>query len=210
MGRRGSARRLELAEYSSAGALQPAGCRKIISHWMPADCKLPMGMERRAARGVDAPETGQMPVISKLMIGFGAILLVCAPAGWVLHDWALRAAAVNGVAMIAAGAAAEQGRRSLRRTGLLVGFLLPGLMSIAFLWRAYELFAAPADADVPVIQPVLLLVLGIIALGALLLLIRARLAQTSLIAERGYSVTTPTHLVSPAATSTEQEQIDRR
>lgn len=149
-------------------------------------------------------------MISKLMIGFGVILVMCSPAGWVLHDWALRAAAVNGVAMIAAGAAAEQGRRSLRRTGLVVGFLLPALMSIAFLWRAYELFTAADDLRVPVLQPVLLLVLGIVAVVALLLMIRARVAQTSLIAERGYSLTTPAHVVPPPAPSSEHEHIDRR
>jgi hypothetical protein len=151
-----------------------------------------------------------MPSNSKWIIGFGVLLLGCALAGWMIDPWVVRVAGGNGLAMIAAGVAAAQGRRSLRRTGLLVGFLLPAVLAAVASWRAMQLWIHRAEGDVSQAQPILVSCLAAVSLIMLLVLVRLRLSQSSSIAERGYSVTTPTHFTSPAEPQRPAKQrVDR-
>ena len=149
-----------------------------------------------------------MPAISRIMIAFGAVLLACALLSWPLEEWTMRQAGIDGVAMIAAGAAAAQGRRSLRRAGLVVGFALPALVAVVFAWRAVELWRESQQesqqGQITMPMPALLGAVALLALVVLIAMIRLRAGHVSAIAERGYSVTTPTHIVTPAANHVEE------
>jgi len=150
-----------------------------------------------------------MPGISKVMIGFGLLLLVCAVMTWSREEPAVRAGVANGLAMFAAGAAFAQRRRSLRLAGMFVGFLLPVLMLGIFVWRAAEQWRAHRVGAVSLRAPMLLTFLALAAAAAIFTLLKLRAAQQSSIAERGYSVTTPAHLLEPRPAPPPTEHVNR-
>jgi hypothetical protein len=150
-----------------------------------------------------------MPGISKVMIGLGLLLLVCAVMAWSHEEPAIRAGVANGLAMIAAGVACAQGRRSVRLTGLFVGFLLPVLMLGVYTWRAAEQWRAHRAGAVSIRTPILLTFLALAVAAAVIALLKLRAAQQSSIAERGYSVTTPAHLLVPRESPPPTEHANR-
>src|SRR5688572_4683030 len=127
-----------------------------------------------------------MPIASKVMTGFGAVLLACAAVGWVAGDGALRTGVVMGLAMIAAGLASAQGRTSLRKTGYFVGMILPVLAAALFGWRAIDFWktlGSPAPRPFPAVVLTLMS-----AAGLLTVLVLMKLRAGDAVAERGYSV----------------------
>ena len=127
-----------------------------------------------------------MPIASKVMTGFGAVLLACAVVGWVAGDGALRTGVAMGLAMIAAGAASAQGRTSLRKTGYFVGMFLPVLAAAVFGWRAIDYWKTLGAATPRPFPAVVLTLMS--AAGLLTVLVLMKLRAGDVVAERGYSV----------------------
>jgi hypothetical protein len=127
-----------------------------------------------------------MPIASRVMILFGAVLLVGGAVGWFVRDGTLRAGFGMGLAMIAAGAAAAQGRTSLRRTGYFVGAILPVLAAALFGWRAVDHWKTLGGAA-PRPFPAVMLTLTSAA-GLITVIILMKLRAGDAVAERGYSV----------------------
>src|SRR5688572_20889665 len=127
-----------------------------------------------------------MPVASKVMMCFGGVLVACALIGWVTGDGALRTALAFGLAMVAAGAAAAQGRSSLRRTGYFVGMFLPVLAAAVFGWRAIDYWKTLGTAAPRPFPAVVLTLMSVAGLLTVLVLMKLRAGDT--VAERGYSV----------------------
>jgi hypothetical protein len=121
------------------------------------------------------------------MIGFGVLVLICAAVGWSTGDACLRAGIMMGVAMIVAGMAAGQGRRSLRKTGIFLGMFLPVLSAGFCGWRAYEHWTSIDDSSTRLLAAILLTIMS--AAGALTVLVLAKLRAGNNIAERGYPLT---------------------
>lgn len=141
---------------------------------------------------------GHMPWASRWMVAFGVLSLICSLVGWTTGDTGIRSGLAVGLAMLAAGAAAAQGRRSLRKTGAFVGMFLPVLATAFWGWRGVDHYKTFTDRA----QPLQLTLLAIMALGGLLtvlLLIVHR--STDNIAERGYSINPVTS--SPSASSSD-------
>lgn len=152
-----------------------------------------------------------MSQTSKWMIGFGVALLGCAAGSWSADRWTFQVSGGHGLAMIAAGAAAAQGRASLRRAGVFFGFLLPAVLAAAAAWRAMQLWILRADGEVALLPPLLVTCLAAAAIVFLLILVRLRILHRSSIAERGYSVTTPAHYASaaPSPPTAARQRADR-
>jgi hypothetical protein len=120
------------------------------------------------------------------MIVFGAALLAGGTVGWFVGDGTLRAGVALGLAMIAAGAAAAQGRTSLRKTGQFIGSFLPVLAAALFGWRAIDYWKTLGG---PLPRPVPAVVLTLLSAGALVtVLVLMKLRAGDAVAERGYSV----------------------
>ena len=117
---------------------------------------------------------------------FGAVALAGGGVGWFVRDGMLRAGLAMGLAMIAAGAAAAQGRTSLRKTGQFIGTFLPVLAAALFGWRAVDYWKT-LGTDVPRPFPaVVLTLLSLVALITVLVLMKLRAGDA--VAERGYSI----------------------
>lgn len=127
-----------------------------------------------------------MPVASRVMMGFGAVLLVGGVVGWLVRDGTLRAGVAMGLAMIAAGAAAAQGRTSLRKTGRFIGTFLPLLAAALFGWRAIDYWRTLGSAVPRPFPAVAFTLLAAAALVAVLVLMKLRAGDA--VAERGYSI----------------------
>lgn len=141
-----------------------------------------------------------MPLISRWMIAFGALAAVCAVIGWGTSDPVIRSGLLIGIAMVAAGAAAAQGRTSLRRTGLFIGMFLPLMTAAVCGWRELEYFNQ-FSAERP--RWLAMILLGAMSVGGFLtMLILMKLRTADHVAERGYSVTplrgAPAAAVKPA------------
>jgi hypothetical protein len=127
-----------------------------------------------------------MPIASRVMIVFGAVLLVGSAVGWFVRDGTLRASVAMGLAMIAAGAASAQGRTSLRKTGYVVGVLLPVFAAALCGWRAIDYWKT-LGSDFPRPFPAVALTL-VSAAGLITVIILMKLRAGDAVAERGYSV----------------------
>jgi hypothetical protein len=141
------------------------------------------------------------------MVGFGVLLLAGAVMGWVAADGALRTALALGLAMLAAGAAAAQGRTSLRKTGYFLGIFLPVLAAAVFGWRAidyWKTLGGPAPRPFPAL---LLTVLSLAGLLTVLILMKLRAGDA--VAERGYSVLPMQSNAQPVETAPENQPADR-
>lgn len=138
-----------------------------------------------------------MPWASKCMIALGAYSLCCAIAGWRIDDAGVRSGFAVGIAMFAAGAAAAQGRRSLRKAGSFVGMFLPVLAAAFWGWRALDYFNTLGTDRPQVFPAILLTIMAIGGLVSVMLLLRVRASNN--IAERGYSIVplVPTSTAAP-------------
>jgi hypothetical protein len=121
------------------------------------------------------------------MTAFGALGIVCALLGWGAPDGAIRVGMAVGLAMVAAGAAAAQGRRSLRLSGHFVGTIVPIVAGVFWGWRAVGSIRHHNGAPTSIWSIILLSVLSIGALVTLLALLKLRAGDS--IGERGYSIT---------------------
>ena len=128
-----------------------------------------------------------MPLTSRVMMGYGLLLLAIAALGGLMLDAGFGATLAPSAAMLAAGAAAAQGRRSLRRGGHFIGSLLPVLCAALFGWRAMDAWVGSAQSQQGrMLEASLLTVIAVGGLVTALLLMKLRAGDT--IAERGYSV----------------------
>ena len=129
-----------------------------------------------------------MPIASRVMMVFGGLLLGGGAVGWVVRDGdgTLRAGAAMGLAMIAAGAAAAQGRTSLRKTGQFIGTFLPVLAAAMFGWRSIDYWKTLGSAAPRPFPAVVLTFLSAASLLTVLVLMKLRAGDA--VAERGYSV----------------------
>jgi hypothetical protein len=129
-----------------------------------------------------------MSRMSLVMIAYGLLLAACEAFDLFLHvPFDLRLATwvngwASGGAMVAAGLAACQGRRSLRHAGLLVGILLPLFLGVLLAWQAFNAPTALGSGLSATLSMISLVILGGV--------VRARPREG--IASRGYAVTTPT------------------
>jgi hypothetical protein len=123
------------------------------------------------------------------MMAFGVALLACVAVGWLFPAAeAARSGLLPGVAMLACGVAAAQGRTSLRKTGLFAGIILPALIAGFYAWRALDAWRAGSG----MVAVTVLTMMSAAGLLTLLILMKLRVGDS--IGERGYSVlpTTPT------------------
>jgi hypothetical protein len=127
-----------------------------------------------------------MPAASKWMIGFGVLALLCALLSAFVALQSVPGGLAVGVTMLAAGAAAAQGRTSLRKTGRFVGLLVPAMAAGFYGWRAVEDWRR-LNAGLPgLLSPILLSLIALGGVVTFLMLMKFRSADN--IAERGYSV----------------------
>jgi hypothetical protein len=119
------------------------------------------------------------------MIAYGVLALACAALGWLIVGIQAAFGLSLGVAMIAAGSASAQGRRSLRKTGNFLGMFLPVIAAGFYGWRALDGWRhhQPGAQILPL---VLLTILASAGLITVLVLLKLRGGDG--IAERGYSV----------------------
>ena len=142
------------------------------------------------------------------MIVFGAVLLIGGAVGWFVRDGTLRAGFALGLAMIAAGAAAAQGRTSLRRTGYFLGLLLPVFAAALCGWRAIEYWKT-VGSQLPRPFPAVVLTLLSVA-GLITVIVTIKLRAGDAVAERGYSILPmQSHAATAAQPAPENQPADQ-
>src|SRR5688500_13845748 len=146
-----------------------------------------------------------MPVASKIMMAFGAVAVVCAVVGWGGADGLVQSGLAVGLAMFAAGAAAAQGRTSVRKTGQFIGLILPVVAAALFGWRSIDYWRTFASAGGRAMPAIRLTVMAVAALITLVVLIKLRAGDNT--AARGYSILP---LPARSTEATEKQPADRR
>ena len=152
-----------------------------------------------------------MPSLSRWMIGYGLVLIACDVVDSLglgqigLEGRTLISGWAGGLLMAAAGLAAAQGRRSLRRTGLYVGIFLPLALGGIFAWHASDLWREARATGSSRHAAMALSLLAAVSL--ILVAIVVRLRPREGIASRGYAVTIPSPKRSVVATSSSESSV---
>lgn len=136
-----------------------------------------------------------MPVISRCMIGYGALLLVAAGLSSAramlppLSGGAAAAAWTGGAVMVLAGFCSAQGRRSIRLGGLYVGIFTPLILAGFFTWKAASIWQALAGSPGIRSEGFGYSALALLSVAALYVITRFRPQEG--IESRGYAVSLP-------------------
>ena len=83
-----------------------------------------------------------MPKYSKVMIGFGAFLIICGLLGWASAGFEAKArtavysGGATGILMIGMGFMAASPKRALKMIGIHLGIIFPLVFAGVFIWRA--------------------------------------------------------------------------
>jgi hypothetical protein len=129
------------------------------------------------------------------MAAFGVLLIACDILDWLvqspvlLGERTLVPGWAGGAVMIAAGLLTMAGRTSLRRTGLVIGTLLPLGLSAIYTWHGARLWREVWGGSAPLFPAAAcstLAVSGVLVSGVVF-----RLRPREGVASRGYAVTVP-------------------
>jgi hypothetical protein len=121
-----------------------------------------------------------MPKYSKVMVGCGALLIVCGLLGWGSAGFeakaisAIIAGGATGIIMIGMGLLAASSKRAPMMIGIHMGILLPLLFGAMFAWRASKSWAATLAGEPKLVGAVIISVMAVVSLVTFIMVLRMR------------------------------------
>jgi hypothetical protein len=121
-----------------------------------------------------------MPKYSKVMVGCGALLIICGLLGWGSAGFeakaisAIIAGGATGIVMIAMGLLAASPKRAPMMIGIHLGILLPLLFSAMFAWVASGRWRAFLAGEPKLTSAVLISMMAVVSLVTFVMVLRMR------------------------------------
>lgn len=121
-----------------------------------------------------------MPKYSKVMVGCGALLIVCGLLGWGSAGFegkaisAVIAGGATGIIMIGMGLLAASPKRAPMMIGIHMGIVLPLLFSVMFAWVASKRWAAHLAGEPKLTSAVIISIMAVVSLVTFVMVLRMR------------------------------------
>ena len=121
-----------------------------------------------------------MPKYSKVMVGCGALLIVCGLAGWGSAGFegkaisAIIAGGATGILMIGMGLLASSSKRAPMMIGIHLGIILPLLFAGMFAWVASQRWRSFLAGEPKLASALIISVMAVTSLVTFVMVLRMR------------------------------------